>query len=254
MASRKTPNDRANDLAARLLERLSPEQVQQLSEQLLTTIDHVSSDRWEAAQRRADSLPGTLRPDKLRALTKRFSRELTAAGVAVGAAAAAPAVGTVPTVVATLAEMSWFTARAGDLVLTIAALHGRPAPTADERRAWVLAVLMYGSSARNEFNAAINQASTGVTADNQTKVPLATIQTVNQLMGKAFMRRYGTRRGMIGAVRAIPIGIGAVLGGVANYVTVRRLARNADQFFARLPYSSIETDSEDISGRQIGRG
>lgn len=254
MASRRTPNDRATDFATRLLERLSPEQVQSLSEQLLSTIDEVSSDRWEAAQRRAAALPGTLRPEKLRALTRRFTRELTAAGVAVGAAAAAPVVGTVPTVVATLAEMSWFTARAGDLVLTIAALHGRPEPTPDERRAWVLAVLMYGSSARNEFNQAINQASTGVAAETQTRVPLATIQTVNQVLGKAFMRRYGTRRGMISAVQVLPIGIGAVLGGAANYVSVRRLARNADRFFARLPYSSIDTHSEDISGRQLGAG
>ena len=55
--------------------------------------------------------------------------------------AAAPSVGTTATLAATMSELAWFTGRAGDLVLTIAALHGREDPSIDERRAWVLAAL-----------------------------------------------------------------------------------------------------------------
>lgn len=245
------PFGKANDWTARMLARLTPEQLQQISEQLVEVIDEVSSERWEAAQQRAASLGDGMRPDKIRQLTRQFSRELAAAGVAVGAAAAAPAVGVVPTIAATVAELGWFTARAGDLVLTIAALHGRPAPTPDERRAWLLAVMIYGSSARNEFSSALNEASMGVSVGRDRTVPLATLQTANQLMSRVFVRRYGTRRGMISLARAVPIGVGAAIGGVANYVAIRRLARNADQLFARLPYSSIEVSSVDITGREL---
>lgn len=251
MNQRRGTFERANRWANQVAARLTPHQIEQIADHMLATIDEVSSDRWEAAQQRANALPGTLRPEKLRHLTRRFSRELGAAGLAVGAAAAAPAIGTGATLAATFAEMGWFTARAGDLVLTIAALHGRPAPTADERRAWVLALLIYGSSARNEFKDALGSAATGLEVRPQRSVPLASLQAANQLMSRAFLRRYGTRRGLVGVLNAIPVGVGAALGGAANYLAIRRLARDADQFFARLPYSAIDVDSTDITGREL---
>ena len=218
---------------------------------MLSSIDEVSQHRWEAAKTRADSTVGTIRPEKVAALTTSFSRELGAAGAAAGAAAVAPAVGTVATIAATTAELGWFTARAGDLILTIAALHGRPDPTVDERRAWVLAVLIYGGSARDEFARTLNQASTGMAPAVGRRLPLTTLQTANRLMSRSLLRRYGSRRGLVAVGRALPIGIGAIVGGSANYMAIRTLARHADEFFARLPYSAIDVDSSDVTGRLI---
>jgi len=65
------------------------------------------------------------------------------------------------------------------------------------------------------------------------------------------VRRYGTKRGLIALGRLLPIGVGAAIGGSANYLTIRTLARHADQFFARLPYSAIDVDSADITHRQV---
>ena len=80
------------------------------------------------------------------------------------------------------AELAWFTARAGDLILTIAALHGRPDPTVDERRAWLLAVLIYGGSARDEFARAVNEASTGMVAVGpERRLPIGAIQLANRV-------------------------------------------------------------------------
>ena len=148
--------------------------------------------------------------------------------------------------------MAWFTARAGDLILTIAALHGRPDPTVEERRAWVLALLIYGGSARDEVARAVNQASTGiVTATADRRLPLASLQLLNRTMSKVLFRRYGSRRGVAALGRLIPLGIGAAIGASANYVAIRSLARHADEFFARLPYSAIEVDSADVTGRLL---
>lgn len=245
------PNPRANRWATRLAERIAPDDLLRISESVLASIDEVSSQRWDAARRRADELPGSVRPERISALTDSFARELGVAGAAAGAAAAAPTVGTAATLAATTAELAWFTARAGDLILTIAAVHGRPDPTVDERRAWVLAVLIYGSSARDGFARAINEASTGVAPAANHRVSLATLQTANRLMSRSLIRRYGSRRGMIALGRALPIGIGAVIGGSANYLAIRSLARNADGFFARLPYSAIDVSSVDVTGRQL---
>jgi hypothetical protein len=70
-------------------------------------------------------------------------------------------------------------------------------------------------------------------------------------MSRALVRRYGSRRGMVALGRILPAGIGAVIGGSANYVAIRALARHADEFFARLPYSAIDADSVDVTGRQL---
>jgi len=223
---------------------------------LLAGIERAASARWEAAVARADALPGDVRPEKIRALSDSFARELGAVGAAAGIAAATPAVGTVATLMATTAELGWFTARSGDLILTIAALHGRPTPTIDERRAWVLAVLIFGSTARQGFSNLANQmgASLGgpvAQSDRSTKrnMSIATLRAVNGALSRMLVRRYGTRRGAIALGTALPLGVGALVGGGANYVAVRNLVKQADGFFAHLPYSSIETTSIELSGR-----
>ncbi len=218
---------------------------------MLDAIDDVSANRWDAAKRRADALPGGIRPEKIEALSRSFSRELGAAGAAAGAAAVAPVVGTGATLLTAIAELGWFTARAGDLILTIAAVHGRTDPTVEERRAWVLAVLIYGSSAKEGFSSAVRDASKPGNAAVDQRLPFATLQMANRLMSRSMLRRYGTRRGLIALGTALPIGIGAAFGGGANYRAIRALTRDADAFFARLPYSAIDVDSTDITDRRL---
>lgn len=244
--------ERASEWVSKLAARVDPAELERLASGILSTVDEVSSNRWEAAVQRAAAQPGHIRPEKIKAVTDSFTREVTAAGAAAGVVAASPAFGTATTLLTATAELAWFTARAGDLVLTIAALHGRPAPTVDERRAWLLALLIYGGSARDEFARAVNEASTGmVAAGPERMLPLGAIQLANGVMSKAMFRRYGTRRGAAAASRLIPLGIGAVIGAAANYTAIRALARNADEFFARLPYSAIDTDSADVTGRGL---
>ncbi len=251
MGVRDRIDRKASEWVNRLVARLGPEDAIRLTNKLLDSIDEVSANRWDAAKERAASLDGGIRPERIEALTRSMSRELGTAGAAAGAAAAAPMVGTGATLAATFAELAWFTGRAGDLVLTIAALHGRDDPSVEERRAWVLAVLIYGSSARDGFSRAVNEAATGMAVAADGRVPVATLQMANRLMARTLARTYGTRRGILAIGRLIPIGIGAAVGGTSNYLAVRKLARNADQFFARLPYSAIDADSTDITGREL---
>ena len=238
----------AREWAERLTMRVSPADIERLGRTMLVTIDRVSSSRWEAAVGRAAALGGDVRPEKMKALTDSFARELGAFGAGAGAAAATPAVGTTATLLAAMAELAWFTGRAGDLILTVAALHGRPSPSVEERRAWMLAVLIYGGSAREGFAKTINEANTGLSPANGTKLPMATLQTVNRLLTPRLVKRYGARRGAIALGTTLPLGIGAIVGGSANYMAVRALARHDDQFFSRLPYSAIDATATEVDG------
>lgn len=226
-------------------QRLATLDTTAFAEVFMGGVDKASEARWEAAVQRAAALPGSIRPAKVQALTNQFARELATVGAATGAAAATPLVGTTATIMASTAELAWFTARAGDLVLTMAALHGRTAPTLDERRAWVLAVLIFGSSAREGFASAAHQMGLELEGPN-SKVPLASLRAINNVLGSSLMRRYGARRGVIALGTALPLGIGAMVGGSANYAAVKALARNADRFFSRLPYSAIDATASEL--------
>ena len=249
---RVTYAERAGHWASQFASRINTADFERLTTGLLGTIDEVSSSRWDAAVKRAAVQPGQIRPEKIKALTDSFAREVTAAGAAAGAIAASPAFGTSATLLTAAAELAWFTGRAGDLILTIAALHGHPNPTVEERRAWVLAVLIYGGSARDELSRAINEASTGIAPPSaDRRLPIATLQMANRAMGKVVFRRYGAKRSAAAVGRMIPLGIGAAIGGTANYTAIRSLARHADEFFTRLPYSAIDADSIDVTGRVL---
>lgn len=227
---------------------MSSADLERLATSMLRAVDEVSSRRWELAVQRAAALPGDVRPRKLQALTTSMSRELAVAGAAAGAVAATPLIGTAGTLAASMSELAWFTTRAGDLILTIAALHGRPNPTEAERRAWVLAVLLYGSAARDGLAKAMNETNTGLSPAGggvPHRVPMAAINGANRVLARQIVQRYGTRRGAIALGKALPLGVGAVFGGTANYVAIQRLARHADSLFARLPYSAIDSTAID---------
>jgi F0F1-type ATP synthase membrane subunit c/vacuolar-type H+-ATPase subunit K len=113
----------------------------------------------------------------------------------------------------------------------------------------VLAVLIFGSSAREGFTSAAKQLGLELEQPNQ-RLPLGTLRAINGLLGNKLVRRYGARRGAIALGTALPLGIGALIGGTANYSAVKALARNADKFFSKLPYSTIETTAQDITGRR----
>ncbi|CAB4881052.1 unannotated protein [freshwater metagenome] len=228
--------------------RLANLDAEALAASLLRGVETATGARWDAAVERAAALPGDIRPEKIRALTRSFARELGMVGAAAGMTAATPLIGTGATLMAATAELTWFTARAGDLVLTIAALHGRPTPTVDERRAWVLAVLVFGSTARQGLTGIANSMGAGLTEGSPSRMSLATLRAANGAMSRLIVRGYGARRGAIALGTALPLGVGAVVGGSANVVAIRRLADQADAFFARLPYSSIDATSTVVAG------
>ena len=198
-----------------------------LAESLLGGVDRAVELRWDDALRRAATVPGADVAARVKHVTDAFARELGLLGGATGAAAAVPGPGTVASLTASFAEVGWFTLRLADMILTIAALHGHDRAAVEERRAWVLSVLAFGDGAAKGF--------TDLAGSVGKSGPSAAWRMINNRLRRRVVSRLGTRFGATRAGRLLPLGIGAAVGGTANYVAVRAVARQADRFFRVLP-------------------
>lgn len=202
--------------------------------------------RWDDALRRAASTSGT-RAQRVDQLITSFAKELAALGAVTGASAAAPGLGTVAAFTTVAADLGWFTLRAGDLILSIAAVHGHTEPSVEERRAWVLSILAFGNSASKMFTKLAGEAGKGLGARTTARIPVEVLRRMNARFGRTIVTKYGTRRGAIALGRALPLGIGAVIGGVGNYGLIRVIGRQADAFFAEHPPVEAESNVIEIT-------
>lgn len=198
---------------------------------VLQAVDKAVVARWERAQRVAAETTGT-HDERIDALRTRFVREASGAGAAVGAAAAAPGAGLFTFLGTTAAELGWFTLRASDLILAMGALHGHTNADVEERRAWVLSILAFGDDAHDDFVALAGAVGKGLGTRAGANVPTSVLAMANRAMAKTVLKRYGTRRSVLALGRALPFGIGAVVGGSTNYALANRIARQAEDFFA----------------------
>lgn len=207
---------------------------ERLGEVVTSAIDKVVERRWDHARVVAASTSGTT-DQRVRQLGARFAREMAAVGAAAGGTAALPAVGTATVVGTSLAELGWFTTRAADLILSVAAVHGHTEATVEQRRGWVLAVLAFGDAASASFTAAAREVGKGLGKKTAVGLQTELLHAVNRAVTRTIVARYGLRRGVVVLGHALPFGIGAVFGGTANWGFARSVAKHADRFFRDLP-------------------
>lgn len=55
---------------------------------------------------------------------------------------------------------------------------------------------------------------------------------MNQKIGRKLLAKYGSKRGGTALGRLIPFGVGAVVGGTFNYITLQRFVKAADAYFS----------------------
>lgn len=197
---------------------------------VLRAIDHAVHDRWPAALRRAATTTGTT-PERVARITHTFSTELAAVGAATGGVAALPGVGTIASLAASAADVGWTTTRACDLVMSVAAVHGHTEAPPEVRRAWVVAVLGYGTGAA-EVLPRILAAEERAAHDRATgRLSGGSLAALNQGFGRTLVTRWALRKLATSVGKALPFGIGAAIGGVANRASARMIARHADLLF-----------------------
>jgi hypothetical protein len=221
----------ARDAVRRLPDRVSPEKASRL---ILSGVDTAVGKRWDHARSVAGSLTGTTEERVARA-ARIYQREMAALGAAAGATAAVPGVGAVAAIGTAGAELGLFAARSADLVLVVAAVHGHSEATLEQRKAWILTVLAFGDTAAVGFTEVAGGLGKTLGRKSVGRIPASKLIAINRVLGRMVVTRYGARRGVVALGRVIPFGIGAVVGGTANYGFARAIAAQADRLFRDLP-------------------
>lgn len=226
------------------IERMPAPALDLFGKAVVKAVDRAVEERWDRAVRVAAEADGETVDEQVRSIAKRFRRELTTMGAASGAVAAAPGIGTGAAAGALVADLGWFAMRATDLIMAIGAANGHTDSTAEERRAWVLSILAYGEDAAREFSTLLAEIDAGMKVGGQQvstrlaglvggdAAKLDALRRINTSLATTVVSKYGSRRSAVAVGKLLPFGIGAVVGGTANYALIRVVGIQANRFFA----------------------
>jgi len=183
----------------------------------------------------------TKRPDAnpadiVTALEKHYVAAVMASGAAVGSAAAFPGLGTLAAMSAVAGETLVFLEATAVFALAIAEVHGIPADHRERRRALVLAVLV-GEDSKQAVGELLGTGRTSGAwmADGAATLPLPAVAQLNNRLVRYFVKRYTLKRGAIAFGKLLPVGVGAVVGGVGNRLMGKRIVANARMAFGSPP-------------------
>ena len=106
----------------------------------------------------------------------------------------------------------------------------------EERRAWILSVLAFGEGSAAGFARMAGEMGQDLGRKAVGRIPAGALRAINRKLSRSVLTRFGARRGAVTLGRVLPFGIGAAVGGSANYKSVQAIGRHADNFFRSLPY------------------
>jgi hypothetical protein len=169
-------------------------------------------------------------------LEKQYLAAVMASGAAVGSTAAIPGIGTLAALSAVAGETLVFLEATALFVLAVAEVHGIPADQRERRQALVLAVLV-GEDSKHALADLIGPGRTkgAWLSDGAATLPLPAVSQLNSRLLRYFVKRYALKRGAITFGKLLPVGIGAVVGGVGNRLMGKRVIENARSAFGPPP-------------------
>jgi hypothetical protein len=187
--------------------------------------------------RRPDATPEQV----VRILERRYLAAVTTGGAAVGASAAIPAVGTGTSIVLSGVETAGFLETSALFAQSVCEVHGIAVDDPERARTLVMAMIL-GNSGQELIRQFAGQAA-GVGPSRNAfwgelvtkSLPRAAFGPLADRVKSAFIRRFAaTQTGSV-IGRAIPFGIGAVIGGGGNHLLGRRVVAAARSAFGPPP-------------------
>ena len=180
--------------------------------------------------------PDATPADIAKKLEKHYTAAVMASGAAVGSAAAFPGIGTLAAMSAVAGETVVFLEATAVYVLALAEVHGIPVDHRERRRALVLAVLV-GDESKHAVTELLGPGRTSGAwlSDGAATLPLPAVSQLNSRLLRYFVKRYTLKRGAIAFGKLLPVGIGAVVGGVGNRLMARKIVANARTAFGNPP-------------------
>ena len=176
-----------------------------------------------------------------RILERRYLTTVATAGAAVGATAVIPVVTTGVTLALSGVETIGFIEATALFAQSLAELHGIRVESPDRARALVL-TLMLGSEGVDLVTQLARQAGgrgpsrSAYWGELVTKtLPRTTIAPIVDRLKTAFVRRFAVAGGTSWLGKALPFGVGAVVGGAGNGILGRRVVVGARRAFGLPP-------------------
>nr|WP_240607348.1 hypothetical protein [Cryobacterium aureum] len=160
----------------------------------------------------------------VRILEKRYLAAVTTGGAAVGATAVIPGVGTGITLALSGVETAGFLEATALFTQSVSEVHGIAVEDPDRARALVM-TMMLGREGSDLVRQLAGQATGSGTARNTywgelitNSLPRAILGPLTDRLKSAFLRQFATRGSASLLGKALPFGIGAVIGGAGNHI------------------------------------
>lgn len=186
----------------------------------------------------------------LRTLEREYLAAVTTGGAAVGASAVIPGVGIGVSLALSGAETAYFLEASALFAQSVTEVHGIAVTDPERARTLVMAMMLGGPGAdlvRQLAGEAMGKAParSAFWGDMVAKqLPKAAVSGVSDLVRKQFVKRFVRSQATSAVGRAIPFGIGAVVGGVGNHTLGRKVVTSSRSAFGPPPASfPIELDS-----------
>jgi hypothetical protein len=204
-----------------------------LSVQRPVVLAHIRSLR----RSKPDATPAQI----IRTLERRYLAAVTTGGALVGATAAIPAVGTVASIALSTAETAGFLEASALFAQSVTEVHG--IAVTDPERARTLVMTMILGSAGSDL---VEQLASEVVGVGPTRsafwgelvtknLPKSAFGGVARRLRTFFLKKFAANEGAGIIGRAIPFGIGAVIGGVGNHFLGRRVVTSSRTAFGPAP-------------------
>ncbi len=180
-----------------------------------------------------------------RVLERRYLAAVTTGGAAVGVTAVVPSIGTGITLALSGLETAGFLEATALYAQSLSELHGVAVDDPGRARALVL-TMMLGREGSDLVRQLAGQLSGSGTTRNAywgelvaSSLPLAVVSPLVDRLKAVFLRQFAIRGGVSIVARAIPFGIGAVVGGAGNNMLGRRVVQNSRLAFGPAPETFV---------------
>ena len=174
-------------------------------------------------------------------LERRYLAAVTTGGAAVGATAVIPAIGTGITLALSGLETAGFLEATALYAQSLSELHGIAVDDPARARALVLTMMLGREGSDLVRQRAGQVTGAGVTRTAYwgelvtTTLPSMVVGPLVDRLRTTFVRQFAVRGGASIVARAIPFGIGAVVGGTGNNILGRRVVANSRLAFGAAP-------------------
>jgi hypothetical protein len=177
----------------------------------------------------------------VRILERRYLAAVTSGGAAVGATAVIPGVGTGITLALSGVETAGFLEATALFSQSVSEVHGISVDDPERARALVMTMML-----GHEGSDLVRQLAGQVTGNGAprsaywgelvtTSLPRAIMAPLTDKLKRTFIRQFAAKGGVSLLGKAVPFGIGAVIGGMGNHILGKRVVGSSRLAFGQAP-------------------